>query len=264
MAGRKRVYAGRPRSSGFKKRRTVRRRRVSRRSTNFTSQSSHGGGIRMRSKKFRPGKLRNLLWNASIASTHYRSNNASVATQSSPASAATMSSSLYSTRRFSSNNFWVTAGGAVNPDGGAIPTFSTNTDITIRGGLYGIRVANNPDLSDVDKDTLNVTVFLIWTPKGFSSANVPTSVNVGWDPSLVQDFQTNIGKIVLRKQFLLPEGNTMTIERRMPIQKIDQTEYSANISEPIWLVLVGNTGTSSAHAMFVTTYYNLSFVGDTI
>jgi len=267
-----RYYQNRKRSGGpirrpFKKARFNRRRTFKKRatrSTNFTSQSSHGGGIQFRKTRFRPRRLRNILWNASTPQTHYRSNVASVATQSSPASAASMSSSLYSTRRFAGNNFWVTLGGAINPDGGAMPAFSTNSDITIRGGTYGIRVANNPDLSDVDKDALNVFVYLIWTAKGFSSANVPTLVNVGWDPSLIQDFQTNIGKIVMRKNFLLPEGETMTIERRMPIQKIDQTEYAGNISEPIWLVLVGNTGTSSAHAMFVTTYYNLSFVGDTV
>lgn len=265
-----RHFQNRKRSGGplrrpFKRSRPLRRRRpFARKSTNFTSQSSHGGGIQFKRTRFRPGRLRKLLWDASVSATHYRSNSASISVLNTPASAAAMSSSLFSTRRFAGNAFFVTAGGAINPDGGAMPAFSTNSDITVRGGMYGIRVANNPDLVATDHDALNVTVYLIWTSKGFISTNVPASVPVGWDPSLIQDFQTNIGKIVLRKNFLLPEGNTMTIERRMPIQKIDQTEYAGNISEPIWLVLVGNTGTSSAHPMFVTNYYNMSFVGDTV
>jgi hypothetical protein len=248
--------------SNTKRRRRFKRRRT-RKTANWTSQSGRGSGLGFSKRRTSKRTFRRLLWNGSTAQPHYRSNNAIVSGFSTPANASQMSCSLFSTRRFGGSSFWTTAGGAINPDGGAIPTFNT-TDFTVRGGMYGIRVSNNPDTLDSDKETLNVTVFLIYTSKGFSSANLPTTVAVSWDPSLVQDFQTNIGKIAMKKNFLLHDGDSMAIEKRMIVQRLDTTEYAASISEPIWLVLVGNTASNVTKTLSVTAYYNLSFVGDVV
>lgn len=266
--GRKRVYAGPMRQGRNKKfKRSFRRRRFTRgkKTSAWTSQSAGAGGIAFKRHRFKRKVLNRLLYNSSAVSTHYRSNSSISTTVASPAlSIGTMTVLLNSTRRFGGLNFFVAAGGAINPDGGAMPTFATNSDITVRGGMYGIRVSNAPDLADTDKDALSCVLYLIRTPKGASFTNLPATVPLGWDPSLIQDFQTNVGKVVMRKNFMLQEGECMTIEKRMFIQKIDQTEYASNISEYMWLVLIGNTSTTSSHNAVVTTYFNLSFVGDTV
>lgn len=179
-----------------------------------------------------------------------------------PASAAVMTTTVVASRRLASSNFWTTAGGAINPDGGLIPTFATNTDFTVRGGMYGIRMTNSPDALDIDKDPLSVIVYLVKTTKNWNSTNLPATVNVGWDPSLVQDFQTNIGTVVFRKNFIIAEGETFNIERRMSLQKIDQTEYINSQSEMVWIVLSGNTSSTVTKGLVLTNYFNLSFIGD--
>lgn len=265
MAGRKRVYAA-PMSRNTrpsKRRRFVRRRR-SKRSTNWTSQRGSGSGVGFSAKRTTRRQFKHLLWNASTALTHYRSNNSFLTNVATPASAASMTSVVVASRRFGGNNFWVTAGGAINPDGGAIPTFQTSTDITCRGGMYGIRMTNSPDALDVDKDPLSVIVYLVRTTKNWNSTNLPATVSVGFDPTLVQDFQTNIGTVVFRKNYLIAEGESFNIERRMGLSKIDQTEYVGSQSEMVWMVFAGNTSSTVSKALVLTTYYNLSFVGDAV
>jgi len=267
-----RTMQTRKRSAGairrpYKRSRLTSRRRPFRRSKktfNQTSQASKGGAIQFSRKRTTRRQWRNLLWNSSIAQTHYRSNNSAVVNATTTASPGTMTINLSTARRFAGNAFWTTLGGAVNPDGGAIPTFATLSDFTIRGGMYGIRIGNAPDAADVDKDALTVTVYHVWTTKNFLSGSLPATANVGWDPTLVADFQTNIGKITMKKTFLVNEGDVFTMERRMPLQKIDQTEYNATYGEPIWIVCLGNTSAVTTKALVITTYYNMSFVGDAV
>jgi len=264
-----RTYQTRKRSGGpiVRNRKRTRRfkRRTGRRQSQFSTNSTVGGGIQFKRRGISRRRYKNLLWTASQASTHYRSNSSAAQTLNTPGvSAGTMNTSLQTTRRFAGAAFWVTAGGAINPDGGAMPTFSTNTDITVRGGMYGIRLANTVDALDVDKDPLSVIVYLIRTSKGFTTAALPANVPVGWDPSLTPDFQTSIGRVVQKKVFLIRDGDVFTIERRMAVQKIDQTEYSASISEYVWMVLLGTTSSTASKQLSICTYYNMSFVGDTV
>lgn len=252
-------------SRPMKRRRFTRRRFKSKRTTDWTSQSAHGGGIRFKGRRQSKRVYKKNLWIASQAQTHYRSSNAANTNLTTPASANLMAVTLQTTRRFAGSAFFVTAGGAINPDGGAIPTFAANSDITIRGGLYGLRIANTPDGADVDKDSINVHVYLVWTSKNLQTASVPgVSVSVGWDPTLITDFQTDIGKVIYKKSFLVHEGDVFTIERRMGLQKIDQTEYAATKSEPAWIIAYGNASATTAKQLSITTYYNMSFVGDTV
>lgn len=263
--GRKRVYAApMSRSTRPTKRRRFVKRRRGKRSSNFTSQKGSGGGVTFSQRRLNRRAWKRNLWNSSIAQTHYRSNQSAVVNVATTASPATMTVSLATARRFSGNAFWTAAGGAVNPDGGAIPTFATLSDFTIRGGMYGIRIGNTPDALDADKDPLSVIVYHVWTTKNFLSGSLPATANVGWDPTLVADFQTNIGRITMKKTFLLAEGEVMTFERKMPIQKIDQTEYGSFYNEPIWIVMVGTTTSTVAKGLAMTTYYNMSFIGDAV
>lgn len=236
----------------------------SRRSSNWTSQSGVGSGIGFANRKFNRSYYNRLLWESTANLNHYRSNQCVTTNVVTPTVAASMTPFITATRRLGGNNFWTAAGGAINPDGGTVPTFTTNADFTIRGGIFGIRIANSPDTLDSDKDGIQCTVYLIKTTKNWNSTNVPAIVSVGWDPSLVQDFQTNIGKVVFKKSFLLNDGDVMDIEKRMYIQKIDQTEYVNSQSELVWLVTAGVTSGITSKAIVVATYFNLSFTGDTV
>lgn len=259
----------RPSSGPFrtKRRRVMKRRRITRKSTNWTSQSSKGGGLGFSNKRTSRRQFKRILWNSTVPQNHFRSNGASTTNILTPAgagTASTMTVTVIASRRPASTNFYVAAGGAINPDGGAIPTFLTNADITVRGGIYGLRLCNAPDLTDTDKDPVSCIVYAIRTTKNWNSTNVPTSVNVGWDPTLTQDFQTNIGKVIFRKNFLINDGEVINIERRMAIQKIDQTEYVNSISEIVWFILSGNTSSITSKVVLGTTYHNLSFVADAV
>ena len=259
-----RKRSGGPLRRFVKKARTLRRSRF-KRTSQFGTNSTRGGGIGFKSSRLSRRKWKTLLFNSSTAMTHYRANFAVTSTLSTPGvTSATMNTSLQTSRRFAGAAFFTTAGGAINPDGGAMPTFATNTDITVRGGMYGIRLTNTPDALDIDKDPINVFVYLIHTPKGFSLTNLPASVPVGWDPTLVQDFQTNIGRVIMKKSYQIRDGDVVTIERRMGVQKVDQTEYAATISEYVWLVLLGTTSSIVVRTIACTTYYNMSFSADVV
>lgn len=267
MAGRKRVYAMPVSQSSrpLKKRKYVRRRRrSSKKSINFTSQSGKGSGLGFSRKRTSRRKFRRLLWDASTAQTHYRSNFAFTTAINTTNVASTMQVTVIASRRFNNQNFWTTAGGAINPDGGTIPTFVTNGDFTVRGGMYGLRLCNAPDVLDSDKDAIQVIVYLVRSTKNWNSTNLPTSVPVGFDPSLVQDFQTNIGKVVYKKEFLLEDQNVAVIEKRMGLSKIDISEYQNSQSEFIWIILAGISSGTTVKSVNCVSYYNMSFVGDTV
>ncbi|QCX35028.1 capsid protein [Blackfly DNA Virus 4] len=261
----KRKASSGPVSRSYKRSRPMRRRRFGKKTSQFTTNSTRGGGIGFRGRKYGKRRWKNLIYNSSQDKTHYRSNGVAAQSLSTPGvSFGIMNTSLQLSRRFSGNAFWVTAGGAINPDGGVMPTFATNSDLTVRGGMYGLRMVNTPDALDIDKDPLNVIVYLIYTSKGFTNGSIPAQVNVGWDPSLVPDFQTNIGKILMKKAYQIRDGDVVTIEKRMGISKIDQTEYNATISEYAWLVLLGQTSSTVVRGLALTTYYNMSFTGDVV
>lgn len=260
------MYAGPSRPNRFKKsKRTFKRKYRVKRMSQVTANSTGGGGIAFKKGRMSRRRWKGMLFNSSSAATHYRSNGVATSVLSTPGvTPNTMGVFLQTSRRFAGAAFFVAAGGAINPDGGVIPTFQTNSDITVRGGMYGIRICNTPDALDVDKDPLNVTVYLIYTPKGFSVTNVPATVNVGWDPTLIPDFQTTIGKVIMKKNYLVRDGDVFTVERRMSVQKVDQTEYAATISEYAWLVLVGSTSSIAVRTLSLTAYYNMSFVADAV
>jgi len=230
----------------------------------WTSQSASGSGISMRARKQSRTAWKRQLWISSQSQTHYRSNLAVLTNITTTTSPATMTPTIIASRRLGGNNFWTTAGGAVNPDGGSIPTFATASDFTVRGGMFGLRIGNSPDSAAVDQDAISCIVYLVKTSKAWNSTNVPAAPNLGWDPTLVQDFQTNIGRIVLRKNFIINEGECFTIERRMGMSKVDQTEYTNSISEFVWIILTCNVSATTAKALVATAYYNMSFTGDTV
>jgi len=248
-----------PFKRAFKRRRIV--RRGGRKTNAFTSQSGGGGGLRFKARKISRRRWNNMLWNNTLQQTHYRSNVSGVTTLNTPASTNTQNVLIFSGVRLAGNPFYTTAGGAIAPDAAqALPVFTGN--VVVRGGIMGCRIANNFDTVDAQRSTIMGTVMLINSSKNYSFAAVPSNVYTGWDPSLIQDFSTTIGRILYRKNFLLRDADTAVVEYRHKIKKYDVGDYVNERNEYLWLVFVGNVDVAAARAVTITSYYNLSFAAD--
>jgi len=258
MHTRKRSRASSSKGRTFKKRKTTRR---SRKSNAFTSQSGAGGAIAYRGKKTSRHAYKKYLWDSTLFKEHYRSIGSVVTSFNTPASVSTVS--ILAEKAIdngTANPFWNTTGGALAPDSSfALPLFTAN--ITVRGGKMGLRLANVLDPA-VSADTLQGTVMLIRTTKNWTPGAITTPQPLGWDTSLVQDFDTKVGRIMYRKNFLLTDAQSALIEYRIPLQKIDAADFQATFNTYVWIILAGNVSQATADTMTVTKYFNLSFSAD--
>lgn len=204
-----------------------------------------------------------MIWNSTLQREHYRSNLAVSTSINTPATINTMTLNIQEALRSAGNQFYVAAGGAIAPDAAqALPTFTG--DVVIRGGKIGIRVANTFDTADASRSTINGTVFLVRTSLNFTSGSFPATTQVGWDPTLIQDFRTLIGRIVYRKNFLLRDAETADIEYRLKCEKMDVGDYVNTRNTYLWVVLAGNVDVAAARSFAITTYWNLSFSADAV
>jgi len=260
------------RSGNVKRRRTMRRRRPFARRSNmgglarsnqFTSQSGIGSGLRYRARKQSISLWRKKLWDATLFKKHYRSVRNTTASVATPVLQNQATIEFSNALRLGSNDFYTTAGGAFDPDGLTVPTFVPDDDIVIRGGKITLRICNKHD-TEANADPLDVRVYLIRSGRNYSQAGLITTQAVNWDPSMFIDFQTNLGRIVYNKKFLLRDEETASIEYRLKIQKIDQTDYQNGRLSYHWIMVVSNPDTVGARQLQYTTGYSLSFTGDAI
>lgn len=260
MQTRKRSRSSAPKSRSYKRRRIVRRRGGN--SKAFTSQSGTGGGIRFKGRKTSRSTYKRLLWNNTTMMTKYRSNFAISNVSTTPVTINFQSLTVRSAINFGSD-FWTTAGGAIAPDATLpLPLFTGN--IVLRGGTIGCRLVNNLDTTLASSGTMHGTVMLIRTTKNFNPGIIPTSVPLGWDPTLVVDFNTQIGRIVYKKDFLLRDTEVCDVEYRLKIRKIDQKDYDNFFNDFIWIIKCGMVDSNTAQSYTATNYYNLAFVGDAV
>lgn len=246
-------------SRPFKKRRFNRGRK----SNNFTSQSGFGGGIRFKSRKVSRSRWSRMLWNNTIQRTHYRSNNAATGTFNTPATTVSMTVSSSPALRFATQQFYIAGGGAIAPDAAQpLPTFTGM--FTVRGATIGLRLVNTFDTTAASQNTLNGMAYLIKTSNNFTVANIPATVVVGWDPTLIQDFKTLIGTIIYRKQFLLRDAESALIEYRLRVHNIDPGDYVNDRNTYYWIVIAGNVDVTAARTFTYTAYYNMSFSADAV
>jgi len=256
----------RSRPSSSSKGRTFKRRRTARRgkrSTNFTSQSGIGGGLQFKARRTSRSAYKKHLWDSTLFKEHYRTNSAFATTIATPASQNSMTVLGLEAMRFATNPFYTAAGGAIAPDSAqALPTFTGNP--IIRGGMIGMRIANTVDTAVGSTNSLQGTVFLLRTTKNWVPAAITTPVSLGWDPTLVQDFDTVVGKIVYKKHFLLKDTDVATIEYRLKTTKIDVGDYVNTRNTFVWLVLAGNVDNTISHSFAITQYYNMSFAADAV
>ena len=229
---RKRTYA--PRSSRFKRRRfgrMARRRRSSGgRAVAYTSQASRASAFGFRSRRIRPRRYRQMLWRDSAMKTHYRSYLA----QSDDFTTSGLSTQCrvfyYPTIEFGAR-FWTPAGGAVGVDTAvAVPTFQD--DIILRGGVISLCIGNSNQASIAD---IRVRIWLIVSdetpgigatvpPNGLGGAS--TNFSRDWDPTVVADSRREFAKrILLQREALVQNGETLVVKYRLRTQKIDQEDY---------------------------------------
>jgi len=243
-----------------KKRRTVRR---GRKTNAFTSQSGSGGGLRFKSKKTSRRAYKKHLWNSTLYKDHYRSTFAASSTITTNTNTNDLVVIPLSSYMNGVTPFYLAGGGAISPDA-TVPLPPFNGDVTVRGGLIGIRMANTLDTVAANQGTVQVSVILIKTSKAFVVGSVSGTVNTGWDPTLVQDFDTRVGRILYRKNFLLRDADTAVAEYRLPVHKVDQGDQVAILNTYLWLVMAGNVDSSTAKSVNVTRYWNMSFAADAI
>lgn len=260
MAGfRKRVRAG-ARFARSKRSKTMSRRRFpSRRSgpksIGFTTQSGSARNLGFKSRRVRPRQWRRILWRDTLAETHYRSNGAVSGTMTTIAGAASAVVVGVRALQVSGTNFWLSAGGLNVHDSGLTVPPLFEGDLVIRGGKMGGSLYNESTTVPVMAEVL-----LVRDSGTRDTTNLPASVPVGWDPSLIVDFQQDIGKIIMRKKFLILPTESAMFEYRMRPMKVDQGTWGN--SQFTWYFVVydfDNTATNTVRRM---TFFNLSFAGD--
>jgi len=253
---RKRVYA--PKRNGFKRKRTNRRRSLRGRKTSaYTSKSAQGHTFSFKSKRLSRQRWKKMLWDSTLQSTHYRSLNAFTVNSTSPANTTTYQVQLIPALRFAGSQFYIPAGGLVPTDGAVLTGFVGN--IVIRGGTIGLSLTNIGSITS----TMRFKVFLVKTSRAWTGLSLPANPVLGFDPSIIVDFQLTIGRILLAKDFILDNNTTMDLKYRLPVYKIDRDEYDQDKNSYVWVVY-GNDTEAGSSVWSNQAYYNLSFAADAI
>lgn len=244
----------------MKRRRTARR---GRKTNAFSTQSGSGGGLKFKARRTSRSAYKKHLWDSTLYKEHYRSQSAvtaQVITTVNPSALSILAEAALVT---GVNPFYIAAGGAVSPDAAqAMPTFTGN--LIVRGGMIGLRITNNFDAVAANQSTMQGTAFLLKTTKNWVGAAIPATVFVGWDPTMIQDFDTRIGRILYRKNFLLKDGDAAAMEYRLKVHKVDIGDFVNTYDTYVWLIVAGNVDTTAIHSLTYTKYWNVSFSGDAI
>lgn len=261
MAGRKRVYAvpmTRSTRPYKKSKRTFKRR--GKRTSTFTSRSTSGSGINY-GRRMNYGKFRRLLWNNTQTKVKFRSTQVVATSITTPVSVTTKTvtilQGLFST---AANPFWSSGGGAVSPNG-FLPQQFTGP-LVLRGGVMGIRLTNSLDTASSSANGVMIEIMLIQTNLGFDPLAISSTQLAAWDTSFVSDFNAVMGKILLKKKFLLKDGETSSMERKLRCRRVDLQDHIDGKNQLYWLVTAGNVDDAEAHAIPIQLYFNVSFCAD--
>lgn len=198
--------------------------------------------------------------------THYRTVLAQTDDFVTSGSAAQCRVFYYPTIEFGAR-FWTAAGGAVGVDTAvAVPTFQD--DIILRGGVIKLTIGN---INETNLSDIYVRIWLIISdqtpgigasvpPNG--TGGVATNFSRDWDPSVVADSHKEFAKrIILQRNALVQNGETLVVQHRMRIQKIDQEDYLDD-NNKLWWVVAVSPNTNNSNNFTCTASYNMSFSGD--
>lgn len=259
----KRSFRSRPRRF-MRRRNTGRFRRYGRfkrRQNNLSYTTQKGSGTRLiqfRGRKLKSSVFKRKLWDSTIMKTHYRSYQTITTAYNTQASTSSMTITFFDP--FTNGSFfWTTAGGAqpASP-GGSVPLFEA--EIILRGGKWSISYTNT-DASRI----IRVWVWYVYTTGRPDTSIIPTTANVGWDPSVIPDFRQKYGKVFRQEAVILSPGQCWSSEKKLGIKRIDQSDFSSLLGNtPVVLMGVENmTDAVSATGLLKHTL-NVSFSGDAI
>lgn len=238
-----------------RKRRTRSTRKRGRRSSGLTSKSGTGGSFGFRARRISRRSWNHKLWDSTLQKQHVRSNFSTTELLTSGASANLYASHLRSAlTNTAAAQFWTAAGGALPIDTGIVPV--VQGDLVIRGGMIGIKCINAPGTAD----PINVSVFLIKVGDEFDNGLIPATTFHGWDPTVTPEFNQRLGRIVLRKTFLIENGNVAELKYRLPITKIDGISFTLERNQFYWFIQVNSANVGDT--LLFTRYHNLSFSAD--
>lgn len=247
-----------------KRTRFTRRRRTARGRTTTSRASAAVSVGTFRARKTSTRRWRNMLWQDTIAKQHYRSLDDVSTPLSTPN---TITDANFIQVSALPNNFWTAGGGAVSPDPAILlPAFTG--DITLRGGIARIAVANRVNPVDTaPSDPVRVTIFAIWSGPNTSGFTFPVNpVPIMWEPSTIPDF-SRYGRVQFKRETILKgDGEAVQCYFKFKPQKIDQSQFNLGGRKLVWFVLASqmtNTeGTPTAENLDVVTSHNISFSAD--
>jgi len=249
----------------FKRRRFTRNKRIKRsggrRTTDYTSLNLRGHAVGFRGRKTSRRAYKRHIWNSTVFKTHYRS----ILTLSTESDHVTPSSFVTGTlvfhnmyRTIGAEPFWTAAGGAQEIDqGDGVPEFGD--EIILRGGKFTYTISNR------STNDIKVKLWRFTTGNNPDLTLIPGDLapqDKAWDPSVIPDFYTQVGKPFMAREVVIEGGNSYTFVTRFKSQKIDQNAYENNSRSPYIMALVSNVGNSVANDFEVNRSYNLSFSGD--
>jgi len=253
MAFRKRVFArsrSRSRTPFPKRSRFTRRRNTARKSRQYGGRTGFASGISYRSRRMKPRAWRSLLWRETQSKPHFRSLLETAASVTNQTDTGTVEINGLTAIE---SNFWKTAGGLQALDDGVTPPTDFAGDLIIRGGKMGVTFFN------ANTTPVEINLWLIKVNPA-ATLSFPATGPYGWDPSLIPDFATEFGKIVMHRKKIILENDMATFEYRLPTFKVDQDRHNSN-NYYNWLISSWDP-TSSALVTTVNRYFNLSFTGD--
>lgn len=251
----------------MRRRAPVRRRRFARKRTgssrfkSFTTRNSTGTRlIGYRGKRMGRRAFNNTLWKSTQMKQHYRSIQSIAGAYNSQASLT--SGTLTFIDPFTNGNFFWTAAGGAQPEaaGGTVPLFDAK--IILRGGKWTVSLTNS-DSSNAQP--VKLTLFHIMTTSRPDTSIIPATAPPGWDPSLIPDFTYKYGKLMYQESVILRFLESYTIEKRIPLKSIDQSDFSTLLGNtPVILLLLESMQTANSVPCTLKHTLNCSFSADAI
>lgn len=287
------------RTTGFKRRRVLRRKGIRRRANTITQTSRQLLGsnpFRFRGRKLRKSAYRRNLFNITRFKTHFRTVNAASDAVGTPNSVVAVAPFMtFALSNVLGTEFWHTNGGLQDPSFGEVPSWAAANEaadpltIILRGGRLWLTTSLNVGTVD----TCKIRVQLIFTKNqsrnfadgaNSNTLGVPGTVDgyvgtaginlygpgfgagtnrpIGWDISQAPDFEQYFYKPVLDRSYDLKAGDSMTTFWKVKPVKIDVGPFKDGAGYcPIWFVYVGQDNNSNAASETVTVVkgHNMSF-----
>jgi len=247
-------------SAPIKKSNKRRRKTGGKRDYSFSTRSVGGTGVSYKAKRVSRSNYKKILWDSSILRVKYRGSNTQHTAISTPANYTQKTVVVLQSLFNNGGNFWTAGGGAVNPNGGTIPTFVGN--LTLRGGMISFRISNSIDTVSTNAGPITVEVMLLQTGPGFDPAALPSVQNLMQDETFITDFQTKIGRIKWRKTIILKEGDSVAYEHRLSVRKVDLDDHPNGLNQLYWYMSASNLDTAVAKVVDYSIGFNLSFCGE--